>query len=150
MKQSSRSSMKVWLSANTITSNAEKTNPSTNLFFTFSLRLMARSKDYQRLLNDKRWTILRRQYLQTHPICERCKAENRITAAVDCHHKIPVESAKSLADMEQLCYSWSNLQALCIPCHIATHKEMGKSTKKNHQQREHDRVQRWLDKQTKK
>ena len=85
---------------------------------------MSRDKRYQRLLNDRRWKELRRSYLQQHPLCERCQREGFVTAAVDVHHKTPVESAKTEQEMERLAYNPANLEALCIPCHIKTHQEM--------------------------
>ena len=85
---------------------------------------MSRDPRYQRLLNDRRWKELRRSYLQQHPLCERCQREGFVTAAVDVHHKTPVESAKTEQEMERLAYNPANLEALCIPCHIKTHQEM--------------------------
>ena len=111
---------------------------------------MSRSKDYQRLLNSKRWKMLRQEYLRAHPLCERCKADGLIRSAIDVHHKVPVESAHTLAEMEQLAFDWNNLQALCIPCHSAIHKEGGKGTRELKKQREAERLQRWIDRQTKK
>ena len=70
-----------------------------------------------------------------------------MTAAVDVHHIVPVESAKSQQEMERLCFNESgthNLEALCIPCHSKTHKEAGSHTKEAHQQREQDRLQQWI------
>lgn len=93
---------------------------------------------------------MRIEYLQAHPLCERCSAEGKITAAIDVHHRQPVESAHTIRDMERLAYDWHNLQALCIPCHIKTHKEMGKSTRANHQARAQQELARWLDKHTSK
>lgn len=103
-----------------------------------------RRKEYQKLLNDKRWKELRRSYLQAHPLCELCEEKGYFVSAIDIHHKKPVESATSPAEMEQLCYSWTNLQALCIPCHVRVHKEMGKDTKENRKQRSNDALKRWI------
>lgn len=113
---------------------------------------MSRNKDYQRLLNSKRWKLLRQEYLREHPLCERCKREGEaagvpggyITSAVDLHHKTPVESAKSLAEMESLCFDWKNLEALCIPCHQKTHAELRSHSKEAHKKREDDRLQQWI------
>lgn len=118
---------------------------------------MSRSKAYQRLLNSKRWRTLRLEYLRDHPLCERCKREGiaagipggYITAAVDVHHRQPVESAKTQAQMEQLCFQVSNLEALCVPCHILTHKEQHSHTRDAHLQREADRLKQWADRMTK-
>lgn len=109
---------------------------------------MARSKEYQRLLNDKRWKALRAAYLREHPLCEQCLIDGGyIRAAVDVHHKLPVE-ASTYAEMERRCYDWNNLMALCVPCHVKIHQAMGKSTKANHQQREKERLARWMERHT--
>ena len=54
-----------------------------------------------------------------------------VTSAVDVHHKIPVERAKTTYEMERLAYNMdgNNLEALCIHCHIKTHQEMRSHTK---------------------
>ena len=65
-------------------------------------------------------------------LCERCKRDGiaergvpYITPGVDCHHKIPVESAKTEQEMERLAYDWrNNIELLCVACHIKTHQEM--------------------------
>ena len=111
---------------------------------------MSRDPRYQRLLNSKRWKMLRQEYLRAHPLCERCKAEGYVRSAIDVHHKVPVESAHTIQEMEQLAYDWNNLQALCIPCHVKTHKEMGKNKKENVNERKQIALQRWIDIQTKK
>ena len=105
--------------------------------------VMARDPRYQRLLNSKRWKELRISYLREHPLCERCQAEGYVRAAIDCHHIRPISSAMSIQEMERLCYLPRNLQALCIPCHIKTHKEMHKGTKANRKEREAQRMSRW-------
>lgn len=106
---------------------------------------MSRDPRYQKLLNSKRWKELRRQYLQAHPLCERCEAEGYVRSAVDLHHVVPVETGKTQQEMERLAFDVNNLRALCIPCHIATHKEMGKGTKANRKEREEQRQARWMD-----
>lgn len=87
---------------------------------------MSRDPRCQKLYNSKRWKLLRRAYLQQHPLCERCQREGFVRAAVDVHHKTPIESAKTEQEMEYLAYNigGNNLEALCIPCHIKTHQEM--------------------------
>ena len=52
--------------------------------------------------------------------------------------------------MQRLCFDWNNLQALCIRCHVEVHQAMGKATKANHQDREQQQAERWLDKWIKK
>ena len=88
---------------------------------------MSRNKRYQKLLNSKRWAEVKRQVWQrAGGLCERCKREGYITSGVDCHHKIPVESANpdDPKAMERLAYDVNNIELLCIPCHIKTHQEM--------------------------
>ena len=93
---------------------------------------MSRDKRYQKLLNSKRWMKVKRQVWQrASGLCERCKRDGiaergvpYITPGVDCHHKIPVESAKTEQEMERLAYDVNNIELLCIPCHIKTHQEM--------------------------
>lgn len=106
---------------------------------------MSRNKDYQRLLNDRRWKQLRAAYLQLHPLCELCKEKGLVVAAVDVHHRTPVETARSLTEMEQLAYRVDNLQALCIPCHVKVHKEMRSHSREAHRKREQQRLQRWIE-----
>lgn len=100
---------------------------------------MSRSKAYQRLLNSKRWAEVKRIVWQrAGGLCERCKREGiaergvpYITPGVDCHHKVPVESANpdDPQAMERLAYDVGNIELLCIPCHIKTHQEMRSHTK---------------------
>ena len=93
---------------------------------------MSRDPRYQRLLNSKRWMKVKRQVWQrASGLCERCKRDGiaergvpYITPGVDCHHKIPVESAKTEQERERLAYDVNNIELLCIPCHIKTHQEM--------------------------
>jgi hypothetical protein len=56
-----------------------------------------------------------------------------------------VETGKTQQEMERLAFDIHNLRALCIPCHIATHKEMGKGTKDNRKEREEQRQARWME-----
>ena len=100
---------------------------------------MSRSKAYQRLLNSKRWAEVKRKVWQrAGGLCERCKRDGiaergvpYITPGVDCHHIVPVESANpdDPQAMERLAYDVSNIELLCIPCHIKTHQEMRSHSK---------------------
>lgn len=111
---------------------------------------MSRNKDYQRLLNSRRWQELRAIKLKRNPLCEMCLQDGYITGAVDVHHIQPVESARNggIKEMEMLCFSLDNLMSLCIPCHIKVHKEARSHTLEGHRQREDDRLKRWIDKHT--
>ena len=91
---------------------------------------MSRDQRYQKLLNSPRWAEVKRIVWQrASGQCERCKREGYVTAGVDCHHKVPVESAKTEQEMERLAYDPSNCQLLCVACHIKVHQEMRTHTK---------------------
>ena len=91
---------------------------------------MSRDPRYQKLLNSKQWAEVKRIVWQrSGGLCERCKREGFIRAGVDCHHIKPVESAKTEEEMKRRAYNVSNIELLCIPCHIKTHQEMRSHTK---------------------
>ena len=111
---------------------------------------MSRSKDYQRLLNSPRWAKVKAIVkARAGGLCERCKEEGFITPGIDCHHIVPVESGKTLAEMERLCYDVHNIRLLCVPCHIKTHAEQRSHSKEAHKQRENDRLAQWIAKHSK-
>ena len=85
-----------------------------------------------------------------NPLCEECERKGYVRAAVDVHHIVPVESGRTLAEMEALCYSLGNTMSLCVECHAAIHKAMGRGTKGQHAQRTSDRLERWVERHTKK
>lgn len=87
--------------------------------------------------------------LEHNPLCEMCQRAGYVRAAVDIHHIRPVESARSIEEMERLCFNPSNLMSLCIPCHVAIHKEMGKGGRDNHQERVRQQLERWKEKHNK-
>ena len=105
---------------------------------------MSRNKDYQRMLNSKRWKQLREWKLEQNPLCELCAEKGLVVAAVDIHHKIPCESARTVQEMEALCFNPSNLQSLCISCHANLHRLGQSHTKQAHKHRESERLARWI------
>lgn len=106
---------------------------------------MSRDRNYQRLLNDKRWKELRIAKLKSQPLCELCQRAGHIRVAVDVHHIVPVETARDLAEMERLAYpSLDGLMSLCVPCHIKVHRELGKNTRKNVAERKQTALERWI------
>lgn len=94
---------------------------------------MSRDPRYQKLLNTKRWRELRAWKMkQVDGFCEMCLSEgwhDLQAAAVDIHHRRPVESAKTEAEMERLCFDPTNLQALCVRHHNQVHAEAKSHTK---------------------
>ena len=86
---------------------------------------MSRDPRYQKLLNDKRWKLLRAQVFQrTNGLCELCLKEGIYTPGVDVHHIRPVEQAKTVQGMERRAYNPANCQLLCVEHHIKVHQSM--------------------------
>jgi len=109
---------------------------------------MSRDKRYQKLLNARRWHEVKRLVWQrAGGLCERCKREGFITAGVDCHHKIPVESANpdDPKAMERLAYDVGNIELLCINCHIKTHQEMHSHQKEKVQENKQRARRRFME-----
>ena len=120
---------------------------------------MSRSKEYQRLLNSPRWAEVKRIVDQrAKGLCERCiemgmaagVKRGWLKPGVDHHHIVPVESGRTLEDMERLCYNPDNVRLLCVACHIAVHTEQRSHSKEAHKQREDDRLSQWISRQRKK
>ena len=86
---------------------------------------MSRSKAYQRLLNSNRWAEVKRiVWRRAGGLCELCKAEGFITPGVDVHHVVPVETGRTVQEMERLAYDPNNCQLLCVEHHIKVHQSM--------------------------
>ena len=107
---------------------------------------MSRDRNYQRLLNSKRWQEVKRIVWQrTNGLCEDCLKQGIVRAGVDCHHIVPVETATSPQEMERLCFDVNNVRLLCIACHSAIHEGMGKGTRKLAIERAKQRQDRWAE-----
>lgn len=83
------------------------------------------SKRYERYSRDKHhgenygkaWRKIRRAYVESHPLCEKCLEEGRYVKVEEVHHIVPVsEGGTNDAD---------NLMSLCRNCHAKIHAEMG-------------------------
>ena len=99
---------------------------------------MSRDPNYQRLLNDKQWKLLRAAvFRRTNGLCEMCLKEGIITPGVDVHHIRPVEQAKTVEGpdgMRARCYDPNNVMLLCVEHHIKVHQEMGSHTANYHKE----------------
>ena len=63
-------------------------------------------------------------FRRANGLCEMCKAEGFITPGVDVHHIRPVETGRTVQEMERLAYNVSNCQLLCVEHHIKVHQSM--------------------------
>jgi 5-methylcytosine-specific restriction protein A len=61
---------------------------------------------------DSVWRKLRRVVLATEPLCRACRAADRIEAAHEVDHVIPIGAGGDRLDI-------ANLQPLCASCHRA-------------------------------
>lgn len=65
------------------------------------------------------WPKVREAYMATvFWLCERCKAEGRLTPATLVHHKVRIADGGDR-------YDFNNLMALCYRCHERIHSEQG-------------------------
>jgi len=75
-----------------------------------------RSPDVHRKYG-RAWKRIRDSYAATHPLCERCLAEGRMTPVEEVHHIIPVSKGGT--------HARDNLMSLCQSCHNKIHHELG-------------------------
>ena len=75
-----------------------------------------RSADCHRRYGRK-WQRIRDRYVKSHPYCEQCLKEGRITFVEEVHHIIPLSKGGT--------HDPENLMSLCQSCHMKIHMEMG-------------------------
>lgn len=63
------------------------------------------------------WRKVRARYVHSHPFCEMCLKEGRITPVEEVHHIIPLSEGGTNDE--------SNLMSLCRSCHQKVHTERG-------------------------
>ena len=109
------------------------------------------AKDKATIYNSSEWRKLRTAKLRAQPLCEKCisdglaagvKPFGYVRSACCVHHVVPIESAKTMADMKRLAFDWNNLQSLCIECHRKIHNDAGYHNKEVVKERETERQQR--------
>lgn len=64
----------------------------------------ATSKRYGR-----EWKRIRDRYISTHPLCEECKKNGRLTPTEEVHHIVPLSKGGT--------HAVDNLMSLCTSCH---------------------------------
>ena len=85
--------------------------------------------------------MAKRLKAEAHYECQIC---HRVTNRLAVHHIRPIETAKTVEEMEHLCFMESNLQVICYECHSAIHKGEGTTTKAGHQKAEDQRIDRYM------
>lgn len=55
------------------------------------------------------WRKVRARYVTSHPLCEQCHKKGRLTPTQEVHHILPLSRGGT--------HDFSNLMALCKPCH---------------------------------
>ena len=63
------------------------------------------------------WRKLSKLYRTHNPLCERCKANGRVSAVEEVHHRKPIKTHPELR------LKWGNLMSVCIPCHREIERE---------------------------
>lgn len=107
---------------------------------------MSRNPVYIKLINSQRWKELRKRKLQECPICEACESEGRSTLATEVHHRTPVESVASDAQMEALMFSYTNLMSVCHACHAEIHRKLFSHSKEAVKANNERATKRFIDK----
>ena len=80
--------------------------------------------DYNRYRRDpdsnrrygRAWKRIRDRYVLAHPLCEKCKAEGRLTPVEEVHHIIPLNQGGSNKE--------ENLMSVCHNCHMKIHGQL--------------------------
>ena len=70
---------------------------------------MSDSRRLHRQRYGLKWKRIRDRFISTHPLCEKCKEQGRLTPAEEVHHILPL-SCGGTNDEE-------NLMSLCKSCH---------------------------------
>lgn len=102
--------------------------------------MRTRDKTYQRLIQSRRWAMLRKRKIEAFPLCEDCLKEGVLTSAREVHHAVPVETAADEAGMRRLMFNPGNLVALCHECHVLRHKELASHSRETAREREAAKV----------
>lgn len=67
----------------------------------------------------EKWRRLSIYYRRLHPLCVQCELQGRVTASQMVDH------IKNTKQHPELFFEWSNLRALCNPCHNRIGEKVG-------------------------
>lgn len=68
---------------------------------------------------QEKWRRLSIYFRRLHPLCAQCELEGRVTASRMVDH---IKASKT---HPELFFEWSNLRALCNPCHNRVGEKVG-------------------------
>ena len=71
----------------------------------------AEALTWRHLYKSTAWRKGRLAFLAQHPLCERCEASGRVTAATIVHHRKPHKGDLALF------FAWANWESICQPHH---------------------------------
>lgn len=74
---------------------------------------------YAKLYNSIEWINLRSYYYRTHPLCENCLSQGKVTPADEVHHKQFLST--DINREWDLLLDENNLMSLCQDCHHRIH-----------------------------
>ena len=85
-------------------------------------------KEYKKPVEERKrygyqWRVVRKGYVSTHPFCEMCLFNNRVTPVEEVHHIYPLDWGGTNDTL--------NLLGLCKPCHSRVTALMGDRWKKH-------------------
>ncbi|GHU99172.1 HNH endonuclease [Clostridia bacterium] len=69
-----------------------------------------RDPELQAFYNGSRWRAMAKRQLKRQPLCGRCLAEGRLSAARIADHIVSIKNGGARYDAD-------NLQSLCVACH---------------------------------
>lgn len=106
---------------------------------------MGHGKYYMKLMNSKEWKQLRARILRERPLCEMCRRNKHISPANELHHIVEVEKGQTESEMRILCFSTTNIMALCHKCHRNIHNERQYHSTAAVKERQRERFEQWKD-----
>ena len=80
-----------------------------------------RVEERQTIYQSQRWKALRLAKLSDQPLCEVCLSRDKITPAIDVHHKDSFLNYEGLLRLQKA-YDYDNLLSVCKECHSELHR----------------------------
>ena len=98
---------------------------------TVVLNRSTKKQERQKYYASTQWKNLRKIYLQSHPLCEKCLENDIITGEHLSVHHILSPFDPNISEMErwQRLLEYGNLTTLCEECHGKLHAEEQKKRK---------------------